>query len=210
MTRIAPDEDPEVWPPVEALSGLPVVADHAVSEDPEITFSAGSHSFGVRVDRATWQRAAAIRYADLAENRPDIPAWMPWPSLATASRAPSRSGARRRGGRPLLPSRGRARRGTSGALYLQSAPAGLNSPSRSPFSKAAATSDVEDWVPRSGDPRTVSGPEGSSTKRPSTGAAERPGPSRSWSWARKRPGRQGVHGTQRPSPHHRRVTRGEA
>ena len=32
----------------------------------------------------------------------------------------------------------RARRGTSGALYLQSAPAGLNSHSRSPFSKAAA------------------------------------------------------------------------
>ena len=46
---------------------------------------------------------------------------------------------------------GRARRGTSGALYLQSAPAGLNSLPRSPFSKAAASSDVEDRVPRSGE-----------------------------------------------------------
>ena len=84
----------------------------------------------------------------------------------------------------LLSSAGRARRGTSGALYLQSAPAGLNSLPRSPLSRAAASSDVEDRVPRSGDSRTVSGPEGSSTKRSSSGAAERPGPSRSLRWAR--------------------------
>ena len=88
----------------------------------------------------------------------------------------------------------RARRGTSGALYLQSAPAGLNSLPRSPFSRAAASSDVEDRVPRSGESRTVSGPEGSSTKRTSSGAAERPGPSRSSRWARERPGRRRVHG----------------
>jgi hypothetical protein len=59
----------------------------------------------------------------------------------------------------------RARRGTSGALYLQSAPAGLNSLSRSPLSKAALPCDVEGRVPRSGDSRTGSGPEGSSPKR---------------------------------------------
>ena len=89
----------------------------------------------------------------------------------------------------------RARRGTSGALYLQSAPAGLNSLPRSLLSNAARRCDVEDRVPRSGEPRTVSGPEGSSTKRPSSGAAERPGPSRlSW-WAREFPGRRRVHGT---------------
>ena len=81
--------------------------------------------------------------------------------------------------RSALDSRSRARRGTSGALYLQSAIAGLNSHLRSPFSRAAASSDVEDRVPRSGESRTVSGPEGSSTKRTSPGAAERPGPSRS-------------------------------
>ena len=80
--------------------------------------------------------------------------------------------------------RSRARRGTSGALYLQSATAGLNPLPRSPFSNAARRCDVEDRVPRIGEPRTVSGPEGSSTKRPSSSAAERPGPSRSSWWAR--------------------------
>jgi len=89
----------------------------------------------------------------------------------------------------------RARRGTSGALYLQSAPAGLNSLPRSPSSEAAAPGDVEDRVPRSGDSRTVSGPEGSSTQRISSSAADRPGPSRLSRWARVRDGRRGVHGT---------------
>jgi len=110
------------------------------------------------------------------------------------------------GGRPspsAIDSLGRARRGTSGALYLQTALAGLNSHPRSPFSRAAASSDVEDRVPRSGESRTVSGPEGSSTKRISSGAAERPGPSRSLRWARKRSGRRWVHGTQLPPARHR-------
>ena len=93
----------------------------------------------------------------------------------------------------------RARRGTSGALYLQSAPAGLNPLPRSPLSNAARRRDVEDRVPRSGEPRTVSGPEGSSTKRSSPSAAERPDPSRSSWWARKRSGRRRVHGTSSPS-----------
>ena len=88
----------------------------------------------------------------------------------------------------------RARRGTSGALNLQSAPAGLNSHPRSPYSNATVSSDVEDRVPRSGDSRTVSGPEGSSTKRISSGAAERPGPSRSSRRARDHGGRRWVHG----------------
>ena len=111
------------------------------------------------------------------------------------------SGPRHRSGhchRSAVDSRGRARRGTSGALYLQTAPAGLNSHPRSPFSRAAASSDVEDRVPRSGESRTVSGPEGSSTKRTSSGAAERPGPSRSLRWARKRSGRRWVHGNLLP------------
>jgi hypothetical protein len=106
-------------------------------------------------------------------------------------------------GRSAIDSLGRARRGTSGALYLQTALAGLNSHPRSPFSRAAASSDVEDRVPRSGESRTVSGPEGSSTKRISSGAAERPGPSRSLRWARKRSGRRWVHGTQLPPARHR-------
>ena len=100
--------------------------------------------------------------------------------------------------------RGRARRGTSGALYLQSAPAGLNPLPRSLLSNAARRCDVEDRVPRSGEPRTVSGPEGSSTKRSSSGAAERPGPSRSSWWAWEFPGRRRVHGTTIPLVHVRR------
>ena len=90
--------------------------------------------------------------------------------------------------------RGRARRGTSGALYLQSAPAGLNSLPRLLRSEAAVPGDVEDRVPRSGESRTVSGPEGSSTQRSSSGAAERPGPSRLQGWARVAVGRRRVHG----------------
>ena len=97
-------------------------------------------------------------------------------------------------GRSALDFAGRARRGTSGALYLQSAPAGLNPLPRSPSSNAARRCDVEDRVPRSGESRTVSGPEGSSTKRSSSGAAERPGPSRSSRWARVTSGRRWVHG----------------
>ena len=77
---------------------------------------------------------------------------------------------------------------------LQSAPAGPNPLSRSPFSVAARRCDVEDRVPRSGEPRTVSGPEGSSTKRSSSGAAERPGPSRPSWWARATVDRRRVHG----------------
>jgi hypothetical protein len=87
---------------------------------------------------------------------------------------------------------------------LQSAPAGLNPLSRSPFSVAARRCDVEDRVPRSDGPRTVSDPEGSSTKRPSSGAAERPGPSRPSRWARGRVDRRRVHGTSHPSALDRR------
>ena len=46
---------------------------------------------------------------------------------------------------------GRARRGTSGALYLQSAPAGLNPLPRPAFADADGAIGVEDRVPRSGD-----------------------------------------------------------
>jgi len=87
---------------------------------------------------------------------------------------------------------------------LQSAPAGPNPLSRSPFSVAARRCDVEDRVPRSDEPRTVSDPEGSSTKRSSSGAAERPDPSRSSGWARGRVGRRRVHGISHPSALDRR------
>ena len=52
---------------------------------------------------------------------------------------------------PAVSSRCRARRGTSGALYLQSAPAGLNPLPRPAFADANGAIGVEDRVPRSGD-----------------------------------------------------------
>jgi hypothetical protein len=134
--------------------------------------------------------------------------WVPWRDNshpAGICRPPRRAGHEPAMKPSLLSSRSRARRGTSGALNLQSAPAGLNSHPRSPYSNATASSDVEDRVPRSGDSRTVSGPEGSSTKRSSSGAAERPGPSRSSRRARDNGGRRWVHGTS-SSPEPRIVT----
>ena len=110
-----------------------------------------------------------------------------------------------RADRPCYPSRAVLGGELAVPCSLQSAPAGLNPLSRSPLSVAARRCDVEDRVPRSDEPRTVSGPEGSSTKRSSSGAAERPGPSRPSRWARERVGRRRVHGitpiaARRPRP----------
>jgi Ala-tRNA(Pro) deacylase len=76
MAAIAPDCDPGAWPPVGAWFAMPVVADRAIHDEDAITFNAGSHDYAVRVDRAGWERAAAVRYADLAEDHPGEPAWM--------------------------------------------------------------------------------------------------------------------------------------
>jgi Ala-tRNA(Pro) deacylase len=76
MAMIAPDCDPGAWPPVGAWFAMPVVADRNIHEEAAITFNAGSHDYAVRVDRAGWERAAAVRYADLAEDDPGEPAWM--------------------------------------------------------------------------------------------------------------------------------------
>ncbi len=108
------------------------------------------------------------------------------------------------GPRPCYPSRAVLGGELAVPCSLQSAPAGPNPLSRSPFSDAARRCDVEDRVPRSGEPRTVSGPEGSSTKRSSSGAAERPGPSRPSWWARAMVDRRRVHGTLAPLPFDRR------
>jgi hypothetical protein len=46
-----------------------------VRDDPDISFDAGSHRYSVRVDRAAWERAAGVTYADLAEESDAGPAW---------------------------------------------------------------------------------------------------------------------------------------
>jgi Ala-tRNA(Pro) deacylase len=74
MTTLAPDCEVGAIPAVGQLFGVAMIADHAVREDPMISFNAGSHSFSVRVDRPTWERACSLVYADIALDT-DAPAW---------------------------------------------------------------------------------------------------------------------------------------
>lgn len=75
MAAIDPADDLGTVAPIGELYGLEVVADYAVRDDPMIAFHAGSHRFAARVDRAQWERAAGITYADLAQEVPSSPAW---------------------------------------------------------------------------------------------------------------------------------------
>jgi prolyl-tRNA editing enzyme YbaK/EbsC (Cys-tRNA(Pro) deacylase) len=52
-----------------------MVADYAVRDDRDISFNAGSHSCSVRVERAGWERATGVVYADLAADLDSSPAW---------------------------------------------------------------------------------------------------------------------------------------
>jgi Ala-tRNA(Pro) deacylase len=74
LAQLAPDCEVGAIPAVGQLFGIPMIADHAVREDPMISFNAGSHSFSIRVDRLRWERACGLAYADLAVDR-DAPAW---------------------------------------------------------------------------------------------------------------------------------------
>jgi prolyl-tRNA editing enzyme YbaK/EbsC (Cys-tRNA(Pro) deacylase) len=56
-------------PPIGEPYGLPVYADRAIHDDPDITFHAASHHFTVHVDRPAWERAVGVVYADLARDR---------------------------------------------------------------------------------------------------------------------------------------------
>ena len=62
-------------PAVGALLGITTYADYAVRDDPEISFNACSHRYSARVDRARWERACGVIYADLAEDVDEGPAW---------------------------------------------------------------------------------------------------------------------------------------
>lgn len=75
LATLAPGCEVGAMPPVGALYGLPTLADHRLREDPEISFNAGSHRFAVRVDRAAWEQACSVVYADLAADRDAGPAW---------------------------------------------------------------------------------------------------------------------------------------
>jgi Ala-tRNA(Pro) deacylase len=75
LDALAPGCESGAVPAVGALFGLPLYADLAVREDPQITFNAGSHRYSVQVERSEWDRAARPTYAALAERFEDRPAW---------------------------------------------------------------------------------------------------------------------------------------
>jgi len=75
IEQLAPDCEAGAMPAVGALFGLPTYADFAVRDEPQISFNAGSHRHAVRVDRAAWEKAANVTYADLAVEAWMEPAW---------------------------------------------------------------------------------------------------------------------------------------
>jgi len=75
LIGLAPGCEVGAMPAVGSIFGLSMYADYAVREDPEISFNAGSHRFSVRVDRASWERACGVTYADVALDSDARPAW---------------------------------------------------------------------------------------------------------------------------------------
>ncbi len=75
LAKLAPDCDPGAMPAVGSLFGLPTYADLHVSDSAEVSFNAGSHTVAVRVDRAAWEKALGVVYADLAAATWREPAW---------------------------------------------------------------------------------------------------------------------------------------
>lgn len=74
LAMLAPDCDTGTIPPIPELYGLPVYADFSLREPPMLSFHAGSHRFTVHVDRAMWERASGVAYADIARDD-ETPAW---------------------------------------------------------------------------------------------------------------------------------------
>lgn len=72
---LTPDCAVGTVPAVGQLFDLPMLADHGVRDDPAISFNAGSHRFSVRVDRAAWEKATGVRYADIAVDDDVRPTW---------------------------------------------------------------------------------------------------------------------------------------
>jgi Ala-tRNA(Pro) deacylase len=75
LTAMAPGCEVGAIPAVGSLFGLTTYADYAVRDDAEISFSAGSHRFSARVDRAGWEHADRVVYADLAAEADGGPTW---------------------------------------------------------------------------------------------------------------------------------------
>ncbi|MEW5990427.1 MAG: YbaK/EbsC family protein [Chloroflexota bacterium] len=75
LGALAPECEPGAMPAVGDLFDLTMVADRAIREDAALSFNAGTHRCAVRVDRAAWERATGVAYADLAVATNLRPAW---------------------------------------------------------------------------------------------------------------------------------------
>ena len=75
LAELAPGSETGAMPAVGLLVGLPVLADEAIKGLTDLTFNAGSHHVSGTVDRAGWERAAGVLYADLAQDADELPAW---------------------------------------------------------------------------------------------------------------------------------------
>ncbi|MFO1539263.1 MAG: aminoacyl-tRNA deacylase [Chloroflexota bacterium] len=76
LAALAPDCEPGAIPAVGPLFGLPVLADLGLRDASAVSFNAGSHRYAVRVDRAAWEHAAGIMFADIAGSDDTRPAWV--------------------------------------------------------------------------------------------------------------------------------------
>jgi Ala-tRNA(Pro) deacylase len=75
LTELIPDVEVGALPPVGPLFGLRGLADLGIHDDQTISFPAGSHRYAVMVDRAAWERAAHVTYADVAAAVDRGPVW---------------------------------------------------------------------------------------------------------------------------------------
>ena len=75
LRTLAPDCDPGAMPAVGKLFGVPTFADLHVCDSAEVSFNAGTHTVAVRVDRAAWEKALGVVYADLAAAPWREPEW---------------------------------------------------------------------------------------------------------------------------------------
>jgi Ala-tRNA(Pro) deacylase len=75
IAAVAPTSEVGALPAVGQLYGLPMLADEAIRGVGSVTFNAGSHHVSVRMERAAWERATGVTYADLARDEDTLPAW---------------------------------------------------------------------------------------------------------------------------------------
>lgn len=75
LAAIAPGCEVGAMPAVGLLYDLPMMADDAIRRVNELSFNAGSHRVSVRMDRAGWEHAAGVMYADLAQDPDTTHVW---------------------------------------------------------------------------------------------------------------------------------------